>query len=106
MNEVGLGYLIKTQQGKDEDGYDIEVAIETEVFLEKMSVKRSEYYAAMQAGMKPSVMFKLRLPDFELTRSVENGREVYATKVRYDGVVYEILRTYTADNSFVELTCG
>lgn len=106
MNEVGIGYLLKSIKGKDADGYDSEITTETEVFLEKKSVRRTEHYSAMQAGMKPSVIFRLRLPDYELTRSVENGKETFATKVQYDGVVYDILRVYAEDTEYIELTCG
>ncbi len=102
---INLIYASDTGR-KDEYDYPIFEDVKTEVFVEKLSVTRSEFYTAMQSGMKPSIVFKVWYDDFELTRHDVDGKPVYADKVEYDGNTYNILRTYSKDETVLELVCG
>ena len=90
----------------DADGYPIIGEIKTEVFAQKLSVTRTEFYSAMQSGMRPSIVFKVWNDDYELTKHTQNGKSVYADKVEYDGSKYDIIRTYSKDETYLELVCG
>ena len=101
-----IANLIYTTETEDSDGYAIETDVKTEVFVNKKSVTRSEFYTAMQSGMRPSVVFELRIEDYELTKHIVNGKALFADKVEYDEAIYDILRTYSKNESMIELTCG
>lgn len=104
FNDVGsLIYITHTD---DSDGYPIEVEEKTEVYLNKKSVARQEFYLAMQTGFKPTITFELRIDDYELTKHIVNNKPIYATKIEYDSCIYDIIRTYTKNESMIELTCG
>lgn len=98
--------LIYTTSKYDGDGFKSEITeVKAEVFADKKSVKRTEFYAAMQAGVKPEIVFDLRLEDWELTKHDVDGKAKYAEKVEYDSNVYDIIRTYET-GQIIELICG
>ena len=70
---------------------------ETEVFAEKKSVRQSEFYAAQQVGLNPSLVFVVDIRDFE---SVEDPVEVI-----YNEKTYTVIRTYCIGEN-VEITVG
>jgi hypothetical protein len=76
------------------------ITVDTEVFLNKKSVSGTEFYKAVQSGVTPSITFETRTSDFELTRHIEadTSKPLYATRVKYDGAVYDIIRTYDKPN--------
>lgn len=98
--------LIYVFNRKDIDGFPVTDTVETQVYVREKSVKRTEFYEAMRSGITPSIVFEVRQEDFELTAHTENGKKVYASKVRYDGTVYDIIRSYRNDRSMIELTCS
>lgn len=100
-----IANLIYTTKALDSDGFPSATETKTEVYVNKKSVKRAEFYAAMNAGVKPSITFELRAEDWELTRHTENGKVLYADKIEFDSCNYDIIRTYEA-GSMVELVCG
>ena len=59
------------------------------------SPTRTEFYQAMKAGLKASIVFKVYTD--ELCK---------ASFVEYEGVRYEIKRTYRVDVNYTELTCS
>jgi SPP1 family predicted phage head-tail adaptor len=98
--------LIYTTSTEDDDGFSSgEVETKIEVFVEKKSITRTEFYSAMQAGMKPQIVFSLRLEDWELSKHEVDGKVKYAEKVEYDGNAYDIIRTYEVGQT-IELICG
>jgi len=101
-----IATLIYLAKSVDSEGFPTETPTNYEVFVEKKSIKRSEFYASMQAGMKPSIAFNLRIEDFEATKHIVDLQAVYATKITYDGATYDILRDYSVDDAMTELTCG
>lgn len=98
--------LIYKGTGTDDDGFDIESITGYEVYASVESVKRTEFYSAMQAGMKPAIMMSVRAEDYEQTKHIVDKTAVYAQAVELDGAEYNIIRAYTADNGMVELTLG
>jgi hypothetical protein len=84
--------------------------IETEVFLEKKSVSGTEFYKAAQSGITPSITFETRTCDYELTRHIEQdtNRPLFATQVKYDGAIYDVIRTYEKpnENDITVIICG
>lgn len=76
-----------------------------QVFAEKKSVTRTEFYGAYQTGLNPKYIFVVNSLDYEMTRRVEDSIETYAQKVEYNGAKFTIIRTYD-DGNDVELTVG
>lgn len=99
--------LIYVTNGHDDDGFPIEHTEEKTVFVREKSATRTEYYESLRAGQTVSLVLEVRLEDWELTRhKTSNGRKAYATKAKYDGDVYDIIRTYKNDKSMIELICS
>ncbi len=87
------------------DGVPTEQSLE--VFVNKKSVYGSEFYTSYQSGINTTCIFELRSEDYELTRTIEEGtnKALYATRIRYEGALYDIVRPYIK-NGMVELTCS
>ena len=64
------------------------------VFANKTSVRQSEFYQAMQTGLRPEIMFEVRSAEYRDD-----------PKLRYDGREYSIIRTYDKGET-MELICG
>ena len=73
----------------------IETPVLTQVFCNKKSVRQSEFYQAMANGLRPEAMFEIRLIDYS-----------NQDKLSFEGVTYEILRTYDRDGEMIELVCN
>ncbi len=84
----------KTDQ-KDEYGDPVYVLEKTEVYGEKKSVKRSEFYQAQTSGYKPEIVFEIA------------DREDYSDQpeVEYNNKLYKVLRTYETKASTLEIIC-
>jgi len=65
-----------------------------QVYAEIRSATRSEYYNALNAGIRPSYVFKL-------TAEGDYQEERY---LRYKGLKYSIARTYRTRDGGIELT--
>lgn len=65
-----------------------------QVYAEIRSATRSEYYTALNAGIRPSYVFKL-------TADGDYQNERY---LRYQGLKYSIARTYLTRDGGIELT--
>lgn len=98
--------LIYVFNERDLDGFPVERSVEIQVYVREKSVKRTEYYEALRSGIVPQMVFELRQEDYEQTEHIENGKKCYASKIRYDGTVYDIVRSYKNDRSMIELTCS
>lgn len=81
---------------------------EVEVYANKKSVTRQEFYTSYQAGLNPKCVFELRSIDYELTKQLEEDthKPIYAGQIEYEGGVYDIIRTYENQYGMIELTCG
>ena len=66
-----------------------------QVYCTVESVSRSEFYTALNAGIRPEYVFRLALAeDYQ-------GERV----VRYKGQKFRIIRTYMTEDDGIELTC-
>lgn len=87
--------LIEVGRTQGENGYPVETECRKEVFADVRSVKRSEFYKSLQAGLELSAAFLLRICDYE-------GQ----TRIEYEGKRYDVERVYTGDGELVELNCS
>lgn len=73
-----------------------ESATETsrEVFCQVYSVNRTEFYAALNIGVRPELIFKLSV------REEYQGERLAS----FEGTRYEIIRSYETNDGGVELT--
>lgn len=105
IDEVAV--LIYITHGKDEDGFPVDIEERAEVFVREKSASRAEFYESLRSGITASEMFEVRLEDWMMTKHItENGKAAYATRIEYDGAVYDIIRAYKNDRSMIELTCA
>lgn len=100
--------LIWRQKGQDEDGFPIqEKQYSVDVFAEEKSVTRNEAYEAMRAGISVKIVLAVRQEDWEQTRHLDTRNQpAYAQTAIYDGIEYDIIRTYKVGKSMIELSCG
>lgn len=100
---VNLIYVTTTDDG---EGFDVEEEVKTEVFAKQKSVKYTQKYLAMQAGVVPEIILEIRMEDWELTKHIVNGFPEYAKKVQIDEAIYSIESDYSPNGSKVFLTLG
>lgn len=72
------------------------VRTDREVFAGVRSIGTKEFYEAATVGLKPEVKFILQ--DYE---DYEGEKEL-----AYNGVRYQIIRTFRGMNNLLEITCG
>lgn len=102
-----IATLIVVTAGKDADGFDAEIETPFEIYTDKKSVVRSEFYASLQAGITATAVFETRVCDFEAaTMTDANEIRHDATRVLHEGKKYKIIRTYSKDSEMLEITCA
>ena len=79
-----IATLVGVKKTVNENGYKVETEARREVFVNKKSATRSEFYAAKQAGDKIALVLEVRGSDYESE-----------TRIEYGGNPYEVVRTYT-----------
>ena len=89
-----MAILVNVKRTVNENGYKILTETRREVFANKKSATRSEFYAAKQAGDKISLVLEVSGIDYRGETCVEFG-----------GKPYEVVRTYTRAGERVELNC-
>ncbi|WHP40766.1 phage head-tail adapter protein [Lysinibacillus boronitolerans] len=91
-----IAFLISDSdtEGHDDDGFPTEAEPnERMVFVNKLSVRSSEFYQASAQGYKPEVQLSLRISEY--------ADEV---KLKFNDKLYEVIRTYEKGEN-IELTC-
>lgn len=66
----------------------------TDVLCAPLSVTRTEFYSAAQAGLNPTNVFEIN--------GFEYGGE---SLIEFEGVKYSVIRSYQTDYETVQLTC-
>lgn len=80
----------------DEYGNEVITYSDSEVFVMPQSVYRAEYYNAAQAGIHPSITFKLA------DREDYNGEKL----IEWNSVLYNVIRTdWNAQRDSITLIC-
>lgn len=90
MNDVLK--LFKTTYVNDKYGVPKPVNEAVEVFCERQSVTRSEFFNAGRNGLNPEYVFTVFKGDYE-------GETV----LEYDGKTYSVYRAYETDSDYIEL---
>lgn len=87
------------------DGSEVEPA-ENEVFCEKSSCTRSEFYQAYAVGLSPKLTLEIDPEDYENASVIQSEQIINPQQVMYKGARYNILRSYQKDESTLSLTVG
>lgn len=88
-------YLISVTHAPNDMGDAIKTPGRRETFAEKKSVRQSEFYQAAATGLKPELTFVIWEKEYRGEPQLE-----------HDGQMYTIIRTYTPNDSTIELTCS
>jgi len=86
--------LIREEKTVNANGYKEINTTRREVFANKKSATRSEFYTAKQAGDKIALVLEVRGADYRGETLVEHG-----------GRLYEVVRDYTRSGETYELNC-
>ncbi|WP_374717115.1 phage head closure protein [Geobacillus thermodenitrificans] len=86
--------LIKQEFIEDEIGNQTPIETRKTVLCNVKSVGRNEFYSAATAGLRPSIVFVMHGYEY-------NGEQ----QVEFEGVRYNVIRTYSTDFEEIELTC-
>ncbi len=87
------------------DGSEVE-PMENEVFCEKSSCTRSEFYQAYAVGLSPKLTLEIDPEDYENASVIKSEQIINPQQVMYKGARYNILRSYQKDESTLSLTVG
>lgn len=98
--------LLIVTNDKDEDGFSIEKKTEIPIYVSEKSATRTEFYEALRSGITIKIVLETRLEDWELSAHMIGGKKEYATRIEYDGSLYDIVRTYKNDKSMIEIVCS
>lgn len=80
--------------------------VKTEIFTERKSLTRSEFYSAYQVGLKGKYVFEISPDDYEMCKIAFDGKELYPTRINYRGQDYNILRIFSLNSNSMEITAG
>ncbi len=88
--------LISITVTDDDIGNQVETETTNEVWAEETGVRRSEFYNAAVAGLRPEKTFVVWANEY-------NGQ----TKIEADGVKYKLIRAYNnpSKSEMIELVC-
>ena len=81
--------------GQDDDGYPTTTYKDVEVYANKKSVVRAEFYPAYAVGIEAKIAFEVRSEDYDGQKDI-----------LHDGKAYEVIRSYQKGEGTVELTCS
>lgn len=81
-------------------------SVEKEIWCEVKSCTRSEFYQAYAAGLTPKYNLDIDSWDFDDASLLINGERKYPVRVKYNDVIYNIMRTYEKDKFNISLTVG
>ena len=93
MIKSDVCYLI-TEDPAARGAFDQHTDTERAVFCTARSVTRDEVFGAMSLGLRPDIVLRLS-QDFEY-----QGER----RCRYLGTLYEVIRTYSGENDWIDLT--
>lgn len=93
MIDSGICYLI-AEDPATRGAFDAHTDTERMVYCTVRSVTRDEMYGAQSIGQRPDIVLRL-------TQAFEYQGE---RRCRHNGVLYEVLRTYSGENDWIDLT--
>jgi len=74
---------------------ETEISRKTDIFVDKKSIRQSEFYQASAQGINLVQMFEMNSDDYEGEKKLE-----------YNGADYYIVRTYDKNGEIVQLICS
>ena len=89
-----VGYLISEVDTVNGIGDPITTPTERLVYVDEKSIRQSEFYQAQAVGLRPELMFEMRLSAYQKE-----------PRFKYEGVTYDIIRTYKKNRDFIEIIC-
>lgn len=100
MRDLKIELVTKYKRGTEVKEYTYKV------WAKKKSLTRSEFYAAYAAGLKPQMIFDILPEEYRLADVSVNDVVYHATKVRFEGHEYGIIRTFERNRVSMEMTVG
>lgn len=89
-----IGYLLTDTESANGIGDPVTTPVERLVYGDKKSVRQSEFYQGQAQGMRPEIMFEMRLSSYS-----------QESRFKFEGVTYDIIRTFKKNRDFIELIC-
>lgn len=86
-------YLISETEDTNDYKDPTVIKSEKKVFADELEIGASEFYQAANSDLKPVVKFKIRYAEY--------NNEV---RMRHGNSTYRIMKTYSKDKEFIELT--
>lgn len=90
------------------EGAELKRKISDDLFAEKKSVTRSEFYAAYSSGLSARYVFEMDSEEFEACNvDISEGdtiKKYHPGHILYQGEEFEISRTYVKDAGSIEIT--
>lgn len=94
--------LVVEEKQSDGEGYRETAATQKrKIFANKKSTRRSEFYAAKQAGEDIAIVFEVKGVDYNGERIVEYKHDRKTKPTRY-----RVVRDYTENGEEYELNCA
>lgn len=87
-----IAYLISEVETTNDLGDTVLTPTDRLVYVNRSSVRQSEFYQAQAVGLRPEYMFEMRVSDYQ-----------DEPKIKYDGKTYDIIRTFEKNKDFIEL---
>lgn len=97
MNDILC--LIRIERKPNENGFQEETMVETEIWGNIGSVKRQEFYAAAREGIQLDAAVTINAEDFKA--AVVNGKKPELCRI--GSVLHRIYRTYQTNDVEMEL---
>ena len=92
--EYVISLISRTPAGSDADGQPYYTETSRDIFAEEIGTKRSEFYSAMAAGLKPEKTLTVYAFEYANEKIIDIG-----------GTRYQVLRTYPVGDERLELIC-
>ena len=106
MRDELIKLITVTGRTKNRNGFETEEEYqENEIFAESKSVRRTEYYAALQAGVRATQIFGVHPEDYQMGCIVKDNKTYRPSRVIHEGTEYRIVRTYCKSIDSMEITC-
>ena len=98
--------LIVVKKTPDQDGFEQETQIPTEVFADIRSIRSTEFYQAAHEGISVKIAAAINVDDYETAAVVDEitQKKTYPSLVDYEGTTYRIVRDYKTSKLRMELT--
>lgn len=88
--------LLTTTQTRNSYGEYVDGTETTRnVYANKKSVKYAEFYQALAQDLRPDVVFEVYAADYQDEK-----------RLKYNNIMYYIIRTYSKNGETIELTCS